>query len=722
MKSRLISLWVLIFSWGFFQGQGQSSFDEKNTTVSNVRLNITNLGTFGNAFRGYRSADGNPSCEYPAGSGIEHVFEGGLWVGAKNSAGQVLVSTSAYDAPQGYAPGQGGFEMTASPGSQLTERSSLFDNRFFDPAAVSHQDYLATFTDSNITIPGTSIPISGHDRPMNIVVDMETYNWNFTFTDFLVIVKFTVKNRSQVTYSDLHVGLWNNAVVRNVNITPAGAGGVAFFNKGGNGYMDSINLAYSYDAAGDLGFTESYIGQIFLGATDKNGFRHPALDSTFNSNTNTWDTANSFNVNYNAWVFNDFSADFAFPNTEDQRFRKMSEGLEDNPCWDDPNGGNCGGTTIQALLAAAGNRSDLISAGPINNFAPGDEVEFSFAYVMAKKNEDGNPNTDNSLTQRANLIANAGWAQQAFNGEDQNFNGILDAGEDNDGDGKLTRFILPSPPAIPRTTIVPGTNQIDIYWADNSRNSIDPISNVKDFEGYKVYLSKQGFDVTGVQDLAADFNLVAQYDVAGNGLFNETGFEPIALSQPVFFENDTTPYLYQYTIENIPNGWQYAVAVTAFDRGNPESNLESLESSFLANNYRAFAGTLANADIEANQPFAYPNPYYYGAAWEGRSNFQEESRKIIFANLPKRCVIRVYTVAGDFIDEIRHDEDYNGGDIRWFETFGAEDEAENRFSGGEHAWDLLSLNSQIISRGLYLFSVQDLDSGQRTTGKFIIIK
>jgi hypothetical protein len=708
--------------WVPFLLKAQTSFDEKTTTASNVRLNVTNLGTFGNAFRGYRSASGNPSCEYPAGSGIEHLFEGGLWVGAKNSSGQVQVSTSAYDAPQGYAPGRGGFEFTASPGSRLTERSSLFDNRFFDPSAVSHQDYLATFTDSNITIPGTQIPISGHDRPMNLVVEMETYNWNFTFTDFLIIVNFTLRNASAVTYNDVYVGLWNNAVVRNINITPAGAGGAAFYNKGGNGFMDSLNLAYCFDATGDVGFTESYIGQMFLGAKDKSGFKHPGLDSTFNPLTNQWDTAQYFETNYNAWIFNDFSADFAFPNTEDQRYRKMEQGLEDEPCWDDPTAGNCGGTTIQALLEAAGNRSDLIAAGPLNNFSPGDEIEYSFAYVLAKKNEDGQPNTENNETQRANLIANAGWAQQAFNGEDQNFNGVLDPGEDNDGDGELTRFILPSPPAIPRTTIVPGENKIDIYWADNAEASVDPISNQQDFEGYRLYLSRQGFDVTGVQNLAEDFNLVAQYDVAGNSLFNETGFGSIALSEPQYFENDSNAYLYKYTIDNIPNGWQYAVAVTAFDRGNPESNLESLESSFLANNYRAFAGTLANPNIEANQPFAYPNPYYYGAAWEGRSNFQEESRKIIFANLPQRCVIRIYTASGDFIDEIRHDENYSGGDIRWFETFAAEEQQQNKFSGGEHAWDLLSLNSQIISRGLYMFSVEDLDSGQRTVGKFIIIK
>lgn len=722
---KVLSLALLIglASTGAF---AQASFQEKTTNASNVRLNVTNLGTFGNAFRGYRDGTGNPSAEYPAGSGIEHLFEGGIWIGGKENGGQLVVSTSAYDAPQGYAPGRGGFEFhvdTSITGTDrnLQERSSLFDSRFFDPDAVSHQDFVASFSDKSIVVPGTQIPISDHTRPMNVRVEMETYNWNYNFTDFMVIVNLRFYNEGQNTYDDVYTALWNNTVVRNINITPAGAGGSAFYNRGGNGFMDSLHLAYCYDAAGDLGFTESYVGQKFLGATDKEGFHHPDLDSNYNPISGSWEL-DEFDLNYNAWVFNDFSADFAFPVSENDRYQKLSQGLNQNPCWSNPNDPNCGGRDFQAELNQAGNRSDLISAGPFNSFGPGEMIEVSFAYVFAKKNEDGNPNQDNNLVQRQNLIANAGWAQQAYNGEDRNFNGLLDAGEDNDGDGEITRFILPSPPNIPRTRIEPGDGQIEVFWSDNAEASIDPISNRQDFEGYRLYLSKTGFDVRGVPDLARDFTMIAQYDKAGNNLFNETGFNSVKLAEPLYFEDDTTAYHYRYIIDNVPNGWQFAVAVTAFDEGNPESNLESLESSFLANNYRAFAGTGPNENMDANEPFVYPNPYYYGAAWEGKSNFQEESRKIIFANLPARCVIRIYTAGGDFIDEIRHDENYDGSDTRWFRTFGAEDAGENRFSGGEHAWDLLSVESQIISRGLYMFSVEDLDSGEKKTGKFVIIK
>jgi hypothetical protein len=723
LRFATLSLSILALNLGL---SGQASFQEKTTNASNVRLNVTNIGTFGNAFRGYRDGTGDPSGEYPAGSGVEHVFEGGIWIGGKENGGQVVVSTSAYDAPQGYAPGRGGFEFsidTSITGAErsLQEKSSLFDSRYFSPNAVSHQDYIATFSDKSIVVPGTQIPISDHNRPMNVKVQMETYNWNYSFTDFMVIVNLKFTNEGSNTYQDVYTALWNNTVVRNINITAAGAGGAAFYNRGGNGFMDSLHLAYCYDAAGDLGFTESYVGQKFLGAVDKNGFHHPDLDSSYNPISGSWELDN-FLLNYNAWVFNDFNADYAFPQSENDRYQKMEQGLNQNPCWTNPLAPNCNGRDFQAELNAAGNRSDLISAGPFEEFAPGDVIEVSFAFVFAKKNEDGNPNQENNEVQRKNLIANAGWAQQAYNGEDRNFNGLLDAGEDNDGDGKITRFILPSPPNIPRTRVEPSDSKIEIYWSDNAEKSIDPISNREDFEGYRVYLSKLGFDVTGVPDLARDFSLAAQYDKAGNNLFYESGFGSIKLAEPLYFEGDTNAYHYKYTLENIPNGWQYAVAVTAFDEGNPESNLESLESSFLANNYRAFAGTGANDNMDENAPFVYPNPYYYGSAWEGQSNFQEESRKLIFANLPARCIIRVYTVGGDFIDEIRHDEAYDGSDTRWFRTFGAEDAGENRFSGGEHAWDLLSSESQIISRGLYMYSVEDLNSGESFTGKFVIIK
>lgn len=684
------------------------SFEEVLTTKSNLRLSATNAGTFGNAFRGYKDGSGTPSLEYPAGSGIEHLFEGGLWIGGVSN-GVIRVSTSAYDAPQGYAPGRGGFEFNPVPGSKVAEISSLKNTPAFNTSAISHQDFIMRFSDSTLTVPGTSIPISDHINPMDLVVDMRVMNWNYSFSNFMAIVDLAIYNSGQQTFDDLYIGLWNNTVVRNINITPAGAGGATFYSQGGNGFIDSLNMAYCYDATGDEGFTDSYIGQIFLGSEDKNGFHHPKTDG-------------GFDVNYNAWVFNNSGqSTFFFPTTDQQRYLKMSDGFNHSPCWNDPSSGGCMSTLdvdLQTELNKSGNRSDLVSAGPFSNYAPGDTIHISFAYVVAKKVEDGNPNAENNTTQRSGLINAATWAQTTYNGEDGNFNGILDADEDKDGNGVITRYILPTPPDAPILRVEVGTNSADLYWTNNSVESVDPISKRRDFEGFNIYATQTGFDVFQTPNLLEDLKLVASMDSADNAFGMNNGIA--ALSSPVVFDDDTNAYYYHYRLDNIPNGWQAAMAVTAFDKGDPATGLESLESSPLSNAVRVFPGS--TGEEEELAPYVYPNPYYFNAAWEGQSNFQEESRKLILAGLPAQCRITITTAAGDLIDQFEHNEDYNGSDIRWFRTFGDEDASRNRMSGGEHAWDLLSKESQIIARGTYLLHVEDLQTGKRYTEPFIIIK
>ncbi len=319
------------------------------------------------------------------------------------------------------------------------------------------------------------------------------------------------------------------------------------------------------------------------------------------------------------------------------------------------------------------------------------------------------------------MLSAATWAQTTYNGEDANFNGLLDEGEDKDGDGVITRFILPTPPAIPTLHVVPGENEAEIYWSNNAVSSVDPISKKADFEGFNVYATTTGFDVFGTPDLSDDLKLVASFDSTGNMYGFNNGFKAIALASPVMFEGDSTPYHFKYTLGPLPSGWQTAVAVTAFDKGDLASGLESLESSKLANAVRVFPGKSA-IDSEEDRPYVYPNPYYFNAAWEGSSSFQEESRKLIIANLPAHCQITITTAAGDLIDQFEHTPDYVGEDIRWFRTFGDETAENNRMPGGEHAWDLLSKESQIIARGTYLLHVQDLETGKRYIEPFIIVK
>ncbi|MBS4028362.1 MAG: hypothetical protein KGZ58_06965, partial [Ignavibacteriales bacterium] len=71
--------------------------DRKYTNIGNIGLTITNYGTLGHSFVYWN--DRQPSCEYPKGSRIEHLYLGGIWVGAENRrTSRVSVTTAAIDA------------------------------------------------------------------------------------------------------------------------------------------------------------------------------------------------------------------------------------------------------------------------------------------------------------------------------------------------------------------------------------------------------------------------------------------------------------------------------------------------------------------------------------------------------------------------------------------------------------------------------------------------
>ncbi|MEM6800013.1 MAG: hypothetical protein AAF696_01350 [Bacteroidota bacterium] len=667
--------------------------DEKITTAANIETTINNLGIIGNSFRGSFNVEGFSSCEFPVGSGIEHVFGGGLWIGGLVN-GQVAVTTGAVDDQSGFSTGKRGFEFSSK--TRLTEKSTLFDSPFFTPNAISHQDFTSIFTDTSTSVftGGGEIDILEHLTPLGVQVEFTALNWNFSFADFFVILNFNITNISNRPIDSVYIGYWADGVIRNINITPPG--GTPFFNKGGNGFIDSLNMGYEFDALGDVGFTDSYFATKYLG-------------SEFNGQCVT---SPNFEINFNTWQFLN-SADplYFFPVNDLQKYGKLSNGINSLDGW--ING------DIPNQIRSANNRSNLVSVGPYTRLNPGDNVEIAFAVVCAKRVFDGRPAAADTPEQRANLIQNAGWAQTAYDGEDANGNCILDAGEDRDGDGKITRFILPTPPDRPFTRVVARDNEIDVFWSDNSEASVDPISKEMDFEGYRIYKTAVGFDVQNTQNIIQSLNLTGEWDIPANEISFDTGFEGIRLDEPQRFPGDSVEYVYKFTYKNIANGWQHVIALTAYDSGDEINNLQSLESAPLSNLKRVFAGKPANNDFAFGDPYVYPNPYYARADWEGSSSF-EEDRKVIFANLPQKAEIRIYSLSGDLIDVIQHDENYNGSDTRWHETYSNPEETV--FSGGEHAWDLLSADNQIIARGLYLFVVIDKQTDKKKRGKFVVIK
>jgi hypothetical protein len=668
------------------------------TDIGNIGLTLTNFGMYGNGFIAYPNY--NPSCEYPLGSGIEHMFAGGLWIGGfiKDSPQSVsrrgpYVTTGAIDINSLSSSRGGGFEFTNRQPDKLVQRSILYDSRFFSPDAISHQDFIADFSDTSKTFLNGE-PIPEHE-PLGVAIHQESYAWNFPFADFFVIMNYTIKNVSDKYLDSVYVGMWTDAVVRNIKVTPPR--GTDFYSHGGNGYDDSMKIAYEFDVDGDPGLTDSYIGFAFLGST-------PGLPENFISNQ--IDTLPS--TNFSSWSHNSSEGNFFTPRTEPDRYSKM-QGYFAVP--------NRYGKGINpADLKKGSNRSLLITHGYYSNIAPGDSINIVYAVVTAKKYGNENPALD-TREQKTNLFNNTEWALRAYHGNDRNRNGIIEPEEDIFGDQKIHRYILPAPPTIPVVKVVPDRNKATIYWDKRAEASIDPISGKKDFAGYRVYRTQSGIDLNDKQDIRNSLVLLAQYDSAGTGGagFNN-GFRAVELDEPVKFPNDQTEYYYKVEVPDLLNGWQYLFAVTAFDKGDAENNLGSLESSSLANYKRIIPGTPETEDVDI-QPGVYPNPYYGNAIWDGSS---ERLRKIYFFNLPAECEITIYTLAGDVVKRMNHSSTDAGGNIRWFEQYATD--KKQQFAGGEHAWDLLTDNDQAVATGLYLFTVRNSKNGDIKKGKFLIIK
>lgn len=702
-SSLLFLLFLLSFSINIIaqdnQGTLSKTLDDDNskyTNVGNIGLTVTNFGMYGNGFALWPQ---QPSCEYPIGSGIENIFDGSLWVGGFISSDSLghnrlgpFVSTGSVDASSISTRG-GGFEFTNGIGSKIVERSSLLDSRYYDPNAISHQDFLMDFTDTNLVLQNGET-IQGHN-PLGISVHQESYAWNYPFADFFVIMNYTIKNVTNKYIDSVYVGLWTDAVVRNTKITSPRTG-ASFFDKGGDGYSDSMKIAYEFDATGDIGYTNSYVGIQFLGST-------PTLDSLFIVGNDTLPS-----VNFVSWQYKNTSdPNFFSPITDVDRYRKMQ--------------GYFGGTNRYnqgvnpANLKSPSNRSVLITNGGFRKIAPGQSINVVFAIVCAKK-FGIDPSTLDSPTQKFNLYSNAEWALRAYYGEDRDRNGKLDPGEDLDGNGEITRYILPAPPRTPAVKVVPGNQDVSIYWNKRSESSIDPISGKKDFEGYKIYRTEAGFDLNLAQDVRSSLVTLAEFDSAGNSVGFNTGFSKVELNEPITFPDDSTKYYYKFEVNNLLNGWQYLFSVTAFDKGDPENNLESLESSPLASLNRILPGTLPNNNDKA-EVGVYPNPYYGNAYWDGGT---ERLRKIYFYNLPSDCQVTIYTLSGDIVKKIDHNQNSNGSDIKWFQTYASD--GKQVMTGGEDVWDLLSDNDQAIATGLYLFTVKDTNTGEIKRGKFLIIK
>ena len=204
-----------------------------------------------------------------------------------------------------------------------------------------------------------------------------------------------------------------------------------------------------------------------------------------------------------------------------------------------------------------------------------------------------------------------------------------------------------------------------------------------------------------------------------NTIGYNTGFSSVqivnSLGEPDSVLKNEEYYHYKFENLDVKDGWLNYYSITAYDQGDPDANLGSLESSLFANREYVYPGKNAGETVEwFGEPTVYPNPFRGQASWDGNSS---RGKMIWFRNLPNQAEIRIFSLAGDLVDIIQHDQDYTGQDIQNIDS-----KKNPKMAGGEHAWDMITMYDQATASGLYLFTVEDQISGETKEGKFLLIK
>lgn len=91
-----------------------------------------------------------------------------------------------------------------------------------------------------------------------------------------------------------------------------------------------------------------------------------------------------------------------------------------------------------------------------------------------------------------------------------------------------------------------------------------------------------------------------------------------------------------------------------------------------------------------------PNPYNIAADQDVR---WDEQDRLGFLDVPGNCVITIYTEMGELVETIEHSD-----------------------GSGDAFWDITTSDRQLVASGVYIAVVEDLESGDTSTKKFVIIR
>ncbi len=418
--------------------------------VPDVQMCITNWGFMGSQMRDLNESEGGcfnphpeeelpaPSFEYPAGSDLEYLFQGGIWIGAKiNDTVYTSVGCDGWFWIYELWP-------DAGEAGAINERSVL-PVPCYSEDAISPQDIIAVYTDTSADIPLSPWNPEEWDwderkhYPLDVRVTQKSYSWDTEGYDKFIIAEYTIKNIGSYLLSEVYIGFYMDADIMHIDEPPYGEFGaqddITGFLKNyevSPGNIQEVNIAWATDndghgIKGEFTWTEfsprSVLGMKVLHTPN------PDLQISYNwwisnqagypkdwgpwkySNLDVWaamnpyGSGNVFPDNVLGTPGGDVSKYFLMSNREiDYNQIYSCVWPDDHPdeMWLDPSP-ECDD------LANGYDTRFLFSFGPFNQLASGDSLTFAVAYVIGETlhvdplNLYNDPNMSNPYAYYANL-------------------------------------------------------------------------------------------------------------------------------------------------------------------------------------------------------------------------------------------------------------------------------------------------------------------------------
>ncbi len=776
--------------------------------VGSLQVNVTNWGILGSfPGLGWEISEA-PSAQWPAGSGVEYLYVGGLWVGAR--LGGIPRVSTAYPDYEFY-PGDrstdtvyesfegdrgGNRAQSAHPDDDLdgavdedplNGRDDDGDGRVDeDFAAVSNQMFRAVYRDDN----AQSLLDSPDHHPLSIEVIQESYQWEQPPLSGMVALDYTVFNRGHEVLADTYVGLYMDPDIGHRH-------GSRIFDDDRVAFVNRPVCIYRppYERLVWLWFAEAWDDD---GDADSS---HPAPGHfalmLLDHSIDILEEKAPFSVGFNAWQAFSRVAPYSEGGEaviDEQRYELMSV------------------PEVDVVTDGEGDYRYLFTVGPFQ-LEPDDSVSVRFALLVAENHEelvdlavrahfvqegswhdlDGDPFTGTGCREaliydpertiewwdpcvmspdpliipkgdRVWVNADCGW-EAASNGTCGSFFYWCTG---TGGNETRVPWISDSAPPPPHLRVW-GTEEANVlFWDNASENVPDGITGEYDFEGYRLWRADNwerppgssaengppadlwmlldetdlvnGLEPDRSLDLFryqpnVDAALVAWYEDA---VMADPRIETARDHLPPFgfsmAEADTAIGLartalgmpggkryYRYRDLDVRPGLPYFYAVTARDHNTVRADtgeLLDLEHGLVGSPSNGFRFVVPGSrsqprwDYEADRVYVVPNPATREsmAPWKLFPNRDDPTGlKVEFRHLPAApCTIRIWTLAGDLVQVLRHDES-------------AAQAAGDYVSTGTRTWDLVSRNGQQVASGVYLFTV-DAPGFPRKTGKFTVIR